>query len=89
VRALSLSELRALFPAAGLPEPAAGFYDLRGEVRGLLARSFPLPGDAERITALFAAQAERDTMGIEVRREGDALSYAYRVAVLAATKDTG
>ena len=56
----------------------------KGEVRSLLARSFPLPGDAEKIVALFAAQTERDSMGIEVWREGEALHYAYRVAILAA-----
>lgn len=86
VRALSLSELTALFPAAGLPVPEVALHELRGEVRSLLARSFPLPGDAERIIALFAAQAERDSMGIEVRRDGEALHYAYRVAILAATR---
>jgi SAM-dependent methyltransferase len=86
VRALSLEELTGLFRGAGLPEPEVELYELRGEVRGLLARSFPLPGDAEKITALFAAQAERDSMGIEVRREGEALHYAYRVAILAATR---
>lgn len=85
VRALSLGELNGLFRGAGLPEPTLGLYELPGDVRGLLARSFPLPGDAERITALFAAQTERDTMGIDVRREGEALYYAYRVAILAAT----
>ena len=36
------------------------------------------------IVALFAAQTERDSMGIEVWREGEALHYAYRVAILAA-----
>src|ERR1700722_15486993 len=73
VRALSLAELTGLFRGAGLAVPEVGLYELRGEVRSLLARSFPLPGDAERITAMFAAQAERDSMGIEVRREGEAL----------------
>ncbi len=87
VRALSLAELTALFPAAGLPNPEVRFYELRGDVKSLLARSFPLPGDAERITALFAAQTERDSMGIAVRREGAALHYAYRVAILATTRD--
>ncbi len=85
VRALSLGELTGLFRDAGLPEPTVELYELRGDVRGLLARSFPLPGDADRITALFAAQTERDSMGIDVRREGEALHYAYRVAILAAT----
>jgi SAM-dependent methyltransferase len=67
VRALSLEELIGLFRDAGLPPPEVGLYELRGEVRDLLARSFPLPGDAEKIIALFAAQTERDSMGIEVR----------------------
>jgi SAM-dependent methyltransferase len=84
VRALSLAELTGLFRDGGLPEPTVELYELRGDVRGLLARSFPRPGDAERITALFAAQTERDAMGIDVRREGEALYYAYRVAILSA-----
>jgi len=87
VRALGLPELTGLFQAAGLAEPKVERYELRGEVRGLLERSFPLPGDAEKITALFAAQAERDTLGIDVRREGEALHYAYRVAILATRLD--
>ena len=85
VRALSLGELIGLFRGAGLSEPTVGHYELRGDVRGLLARSFPLPGDADRITALFAAQTERDTMGIDVRREGEALDHSYQVAILVAT----
>jgi SAM-dependent methyltransferase len=85
VRALSLGELTDLFREAGLPEPAVGHYELRGDVRGLLSRSFPLPGDADRVTGLFAAQAERDTMGIDVRREGERLLYVYRVAILSTT----
>jgi SAM-dependent methyltransferase len=84
VRALDLGELTGLFGKAGLPEPELGFYELRGEVQALLARSFPRPGDAARITAMFAAEIEQDSMGIEVHREGDALHYAYRVAILAA-----
>ena len=87
VRALSLTELTGLFLAVGLPKPEQRFYELRGEVGALLARSFPLPGDAEKIEALFAAQTERDSMGIEVQRVGKALHYAYRVAILAATRN--
>jgi SAM-dependent methyltransferase len=85
VRAMSLQELTGLFRSAGLAEPEVEFYELRGEVQSLLARSFPGPGDAEKITALFAAQSERDSMGIMVRREGEALHYVYSVAILAAT----
>lgn len=86
VRALSLSELGALFPAAGLPAPEITLYEQHSDVASLLARSFPREGDAERITALFAAQAKHDTLGIPVRQEGDRLHYTYRVAILAAEK---
>ena len=86
VRSLSLTELKALFPAAGLPAPEATFYELRSDVDSLLARSFPNPGDERRIVALFAAQAESDSMGIEVRSDNGTLRYAYPVAVLASTR---
>ncbi|MBV8614597.1 MAG: methyltransferase domain-containing protein [Acetobacteraceae bacterium] len=86
VRVLSLTELKALFPAAGLPAPEAAFYELRSDVDSLLARSFPNPGDERRIVALFAAQAERDSMGIEVRSDNGTLRYAYPVAILGSTR---
>src|SRR5215470_3151056 len=44
VRCLTLTQLKDLFPAVGLPEPRASYYDLRSTVRGLLSRSFPNPG---------------------------------------------
>ncbi len=84
VRCLSLTELRGLFGAAGLPEPEATFYELGDTVANLLARSFPKPGDAEKITEMFAASAEDGRLGIPARREGAVLRYAYPVAILAA-----
>ena len=85
VRALPLSELRALFPAAGLPDPIVEFYALRDTVENLLARSFPNPGDDARILQLFAASIEDDRLGIELERDGGTIRYAYPVAILAAT----
>lgn len=84
VRALALSELRALFGQAGLPEPEARFYELRDEVRNLLRRSFPQPGDATKIIEMFSTSAVDDRLGIPVRRDGERIEYAYRVAILAA-----
>ena len=86
VRVLSLTELKALFPGVGLPAPETAFYELRSDVDSLLARSFPNPSDERRIVALFATQAERDTMGIEVRPDNGTLRYAYPVAILASTR---
>jgi ubiquinone/menaquinone biosynthesis C-methylase UbiE len=86
VRALDLDSLKDLYRGAGLPEPRVGFYELRDEVKNLLARSFPNPGDEQKILDLFAASIEDDRLGIPVHRDGDKLLYAYPVAILAAEK---
>src|SRR5579863_1914714 len=85
-RCLTLAELTGMFPAAGLAEPRAGFYELRDEVKNLLARSFPNPGDEQKIIDIFAASIADDRLGIPVRRDGDKLEYAYPVAILAAAR---
>src|SRR5579872_1767388 len=87
VRCLTLPELTGLFGAAGLTEPQATFYELRDEVRNLLKRSFPNPGDDVKIIEMFAASAKDDRLGIPVRRQGDQINYAYQVAILAAQRD--
>jgi ubiquinone/menaquinone biosynthesis C-methylase UbiE len=86
VRCLTLSELKALFGRVGLPEAQATYYELRDEVRNLLRRSFPNPGDDVKIIEMFAASAEDDRLGIPVCRNGDQINYAYRVAILAARR---
>jgi SAM-dependent methyltransferase len=86
VRALSLAELEDLFRAVGLGPPRVSRTELRDTVENLLARSFPAPGDAPKIAAMFAAAAEDDGLGIPVRRVGGRLEYAYPVAILAATR---
>ena len=84
VRALPLAELTALFPAVGLPPPVVSYYRLKVEVEGLLQRSFPAPGDVERIRALFAASLADDAMGLGIHRRGTEIRFAYRVAILTA-----
>ena len=85
-RALSLSELKGLFGTVGLPDPEETFYELRGDVPGLLARSFPNPGDDLEIIEMFKASAADDRLGVPVRLDGDEIYYAYPVAILAATR---
>jgi len=85
-RALPLSELKALFVAAGLGEPSVQFSELRDVVSNLLARSYPNPGDDKKIIAMFRASASDDSLGIPVRLEGEAIHYAYPVAIVAATR---
>jgi ubiquinone/menaquinone biosynthesis C-methylase UbiE len=86
MRSLSLAELKALFGEAGLPQPEASFYELRDEVRNLLARSFPEPGDDAKIIELFKASAADDRLGVPVHIEGERIHYAYPVAILAAQR---
>jgi ubiquinone/menaquinone biosynthesis C-methylase UbiE len=85
VRCLTLPELKRLFGAAGLGEPRASFYELRDEIRNLLARSFPNPGDDVKIIAMYAASAEDGRLGIPVRRTGERIDYAFPIAILAST----
>jgi SAM-dependent methyltransferase len=85
-RALSLTELKGLFGTVGLPDPDATFYELRGDVPGLLARSFPNPGDDLKITEMFRASAADDHLGVPVRLDGNDIYYAYPVAILAASR---
>jgi SAM-dependent methyltransferase len=86
VRCLTLPELKGLFGTVGLSEPRATFYELRDEIRNLLARSFPNPGDETKIIEMFAASAEDDRLGIPVRRAGDRIDYAYPIAILVADR---
>jgi SAM-dependent methyltransferase len=86
VRNLSLAELRRLFTDSGLSPPEERFWELRDEVGNLLARSFPKPGDGDKITAMFRAAARDDSLGIWVEEEGERLHYAYPVAILSARR---
>jgi ubiquinone/menaquinone biosynthesis C-methylase UbiE len=86
IRAMPLAELQQLYAQAGLPTPRVTAYELRDELENLLARSFPNPGDDDRIRALFGASIHDDRLGIPVRREDNRIHYAYPVSVLAARR---
>src|SRR5882724_1511789 len=86
VRAMPVAELKALFPAAGLPDAKITFYELRDELENLLGRSFPNPGDGDKIREIFRTSARDDRLGIPIRLDGTQVHYAYPVAVLSATR---
>jgi ubiquinone/menaquinone biosynthesis C-methylase UbiE len=85
-RCLTLTELKGLFGKVGLPEPDSTFYELRGDMPSLLARSFPNPGDDLKIIEMFKASAADDRLGVPVRLDRDQIYYAYPVTILAATR---
>jgi SAM-dependent methyltransferase len=87
VRALTRAELEGLFGEVGLPAPRATAYQLKSEVEGLLERSFPAPGDAERIRRMFVDALADDALGVGVRRRSSGeIVFAYPVAVLVASR---
>jgi ubiquinone/menaquinone biosynthesis C-methylase UbiE len=84
-RALSLPELASLFSRCGLGQPWITSYELPVELKDLLARAFPNPGDEAEIASVFTAAAVDGRLGIPVRREGEAIHIAYQAAILAAS----
>ena len=86
VRALPLDEHRELYARAGLPDPRVSWYRLEGELEGLISRSFPNPGDDDKIRALFKASLADDALDLQTRLEDGLIRYGYPVAVLVADR---
>jgi ubiquinone/menaquinone biosynthesis C-methylase UbiE len=86
VRAMPIEEHLALYREARLPEPRVTWYRLEGEMEGLIKRSFPNPGDDDRIREMFEASLTDDRLGIQARREDGRIHYGYPVAVLVADR---
>jgi ubiquinone/menaquinone biosynthesis C-methylase UbiE len=86
-RALPEAELRELFARAGLPEPRVAGYRLEAELEGLIARSFPNPGDDETLRRIFRDSLAGDALGVGARLVGEQIRFGYPVAILAARKE--
>jgi SAM-dependent methyltransferase len=86
VRALTLDQHRDFFRRAGLPEPRVTRYRLDTDLEALLARSFPNPGDADKIRALVTASLPDDALDLNARRVGDEIRLGHPVAILAARR---
>jgi SAM-dependent methyltransferase len=85
VRAMTKQELQGLFAQAGLPAPRISYYRFEGEIEDLLSRSFPNPGDDERLRKLYADSIPNDALGLNTRRENGRIYYSFPVAILVAT----
>jgi ubiquinone/menaquinone biosynthesis C-methylase UbiE len=84
-RALPLEELTALFATAGLPNPRIDRWQMEGDLESLLARSFPLPGDDERVRRIFRESLEDDAMGIAPRMQDGTIVYTFPMVLLSST----
>ena len=88
VRAMPVAELRDLFAKAGLGEPRVDGYRLESELEGLLERSFPGPGDADRIRRIFEDSLADDGLDMATERRDGKIYLSFPVAILAARLGT-
>lgn len=82
VRALLLQELIGLFHQFGLEDLTTAFYQLNVKLEELLARSFPNPGDAEKVRTLFIEDIHSGKMGVGTSITEDTITFAFPVAIL-------
>ena len=86
VRSLPVDEHRELYATVGLPEPRVTSYRLEGEMEALIRRSFPNPGDDEKIRQIFRAALTDDALDIQPRLEAGQIRYGFPVSVLVADR---
>ena len=86
VRAMTEQELCGLFAQAGLPTPQISYYRFEGELEDLLSRSFPNPGDDDRLRKLYSDSIPDDALGLNTRRENGKIYYSFPVAILVAQR---
>jgi hypothetical protein len=84
VRALPPEELCALFRDAGLAAPRVETDRLPGELEGLLERSFPREGDAERIRRMFVESLEGDGLDMATVRKDGKIYFSFPILILSA-----
>jgi SAM-dependent methyltransferase len=86
VRTLSREQLGAAAVAAGLRGLRWADYRFSVGLERLMLASFPAPGNAERVGAMFEADVGFDRMGLSLRREGGVIKLTYPVAIVAGVK---
>jgi hypothetical protein len=89
VRAMPVEEIRGLLLNAGFAEPRKEFYRLEGELEGLLERSFPRRGDADRIRKVFQDSLEDDALDMATHRKNEKIYFSFPVAILVAENSRG
>ena len=82
VRALALEELTGLVTQAGLRDVCTQLYKHEVELEQVLQRSFPNPGDANRIRQMFVKDISINRLGVGAHRREGNIHYAYPIAVV-------
>lgn len=86
VRALALEELTGLLTEAGLQDVRMQFYKHEVEMEQVLQRSFPAPGDADKIRKMFMDDLSVNRLGVGAHRRDGGIHYAYPVVALVGKK---
>jgi ubiquinone/menaquinone biosynthesis C-methylase UbiE len=85
-RALSIEEQRALFAAAGLPEPRVTTTRVGDALESLLKRSFPKSGgDADRLRERYRACLTDDILDVAPHLVDGQIHYRFPIAILVST----
>ena len=85
VRALAPEELRALGAEVGLVERAvSSYYVPQIPLEAVLATSFPMPGDLERVRDLYRVDARSglDTLGLRAQYSGEQITVQYPMTLI-------
>ena len=84
-RALTETEIESLGENAGLQLARKANFRMRMDPEDLLGSSFPKPGDADNIRALFEEDIQRniDALGVCASRENGAVKLTYPIAIMA------
>jgi SAM-dependent methyltransferase len=72
-----VAELTRIPASAGLRILAVRAFPSPAELEGVLARSFPEPGGAQRIREAYAQAVADDAFGVGLYRKDNALRFAY------------
>jgi len=82
VRALAAAELTEWFHEAGLQDVKTQYFRHEFGVEEILERSFPNPGDADRIRQMVADDLGVDRLGIGVYHKEGKLRFAFPVVIV-------
>jgi SAM-dependent methyltransferase len=85
-RALPLTEMEMLFQQVGLSAPRKTFYKVEADLEDNLRRSFPNPGDADKLRQMFVESLDDDGLGVGAHRVGGKIRFAYPIAILVVEK---
>jgi ubiquinone/menaquinone biosynthesis C-methylase UbiE len=85
-RALSLDELKSAFAACSLHHLRTAFYKVPNELENILARSFPNPGDVDKIRQIFQRDIGINRLGLDATLQDGKIHFAYPIVIVVGYK---